>query len=68
MSQPTEPRTYCIGLPVIITVHDDGTVQFEIDKSEAYDIWEGAPTDDEGNPTYDEAQIQADSDRISAAT
>lgn len=30
-----ESRTYTVGLPVLITVHDDGRVEWEIDKSEA---------------------------------
>lgn len=30
-----EPRTYVAGLPVLITVHDDGTVEYEVDTSEA---------------------------------
>ena len=29
------PRSYCVGLPVILTVHDDGRVQVEVDMSEA---------------------------------
>jgi hypothetical protein len=33
----TAPRTYAVGLPVLVTVHDDGTVTFDIDISEAAD-------------------------------
>jgi hypothetical protein len=29
------PRTYVVGLPVIVTVSDDGTVTYEVDTSEA---------------------------------
>lgn len=46
----SEPRTYCLGLPVVITVHDDGRVEFSVDASEASDLWEAvgenAPPDD----------------------
>ena len=28
-------RTYVVGLPVIVTVHDDGTVEYTVDTSEA---------------------------------
>lgn len=31
----TAPRTYALGLPVFVTVHDDGTVTYDIDVSEA---------------------------------
>ncbi len=31
----TAPRTYTVGLPVAITVQDDGTVTYEVDFSEA---------------------------------
>ncbi len=31
----TAPRTYAIGLPVFVTVHDDGRVTYDIDVSEA---------------------------------
>lgn len=33
----TAPRTYVVGLPVMVTVHDDGTVTYDIDTSEATD-------------------------------
>lgn len=33
----TAPRTYVIGLPVWITVTDEGTVTFDIDTAEASD-------------------------------
>lgn len=28
-------RSYCVGLPVIITVHDDGRITYSVDLSEA---------------------------------
>ena len=34
MNQP-KSHTYAIGLPVIVTVSDSGTVHYEIDTSEA---------------------------------
>jgi hypothetical protein len=30
-----EPRTYVVGLPVIVTVRTDGTVEYEVDTAEA---------------------------------
>lgn len=30
-----EPRSYVVGLPVVVTVHPDGTVEYEIDTAEA---------------------------------
>lgn len=30
-----EPRSYSVGLPVTVTVHDDGTVTYWVDTSEA---------------------------------
>ncbi|MBT0993900.1 hypothetical protein KIN34_06315 [Cellulomonas sp. DKR-3] len=39
----TAPRTYAIGLPVFVTVHDDGTVTYDIDVADAADApaaWE----------------------------
>lgn len=34
MPEP-QSRTYAIGLPVIVTVSDDGSVHYEIDTAEA---------------------------------
>jgi hypothetical protein len=34
----TEPRTYVVSLPVVLTVHDDGTVTADVDLSEAADL------------------------------
>lgn len=68
-------RTYTIGLPVSITVYDDGTVKAEIDLSEADD----APFEDSGShyehvngawvevEPYDEDTLIADKERISEA-
>lgn len=53
-------RAYWIGLPVGVTVHDDGAVTYEVDTSEATDIDEGAPVDDELVPLYSEAEVEAD--------
>ncbi len=50
-------RSYVIGLPVVVTVHDDGRVEFEVDKSEAYD----APFEDQSNDLPEEVLIE---DRI----
>lgn len=48
-------RTYVVGLPVVITVHDDGRVEYEVDTAEASsEMWEQAPEE------YTEEQIRAD--------
>lgn len=64
--QQPEPRTYCIGLPVIITVHPDGRVTHEVDMGEATDIDEGVPEDEKGQPLYSAAQVAQDVERVSA--
>lgn len=28
-------RSYCVGLPVVITVHDDGRITYSVDVSDA---------------------------------
>jgi len=40
-------RTYVIGLPVVITVADDGTVTAEVDLSEASDLHDSSASYDE---------------------
>lgn len=57
-------RSYCVGLPVIITVRDDGTVTYEVDASEAgAAIRETYPViGDEDGP--DEPTVDADADVI----
>lgn len=62
-----EPRSYWIGLPVGITVHADGRVTYEVDLSEASDIAEGQPTDSDLRPLYAEADVDADTETVSAA-
>jgi hypothetical protein len=59
----SEPRHYVIGAPVEITVHDDGTVIYEIDTSEAgQEIW----NDYLAGETYAETQVAADEALINA--
>lgn len=62
-SKPEEPRFYAVGLPVAITVHEDGTVEFDVDLSEAAEsIWDDADAEDRyevGEMTEDEAAINA---------
>lgn len=64
-------RSYVIGLPVVITVYDDGTVKAEVDLSEASDLHDSSVSfdqtlealpDDERNEIMD-----ADIDRIENA-
>lgn len=49
-------RSYVIGLPVVITVNDDGTLTAEVDLSEAADIHE----DEDAYEKYGEAQLDED--------
>lgn len=58
----SEHRSYVVGLPVVITVHDDGTVKWEIDKGEAAD-----DLDEHGDSGYDDDVISADAAIIRAA-
>lgn len=62
-----EPRTYVVGLPVILTVHDDGRVDWGIDKGDTVKgVSEEYPsTYDDQNLTQE--QVDADLDRIDAA-
>jgi len=58
-----DSRTYVVGLPVIVTVHDDGRVEYEVDTAEAAgDIWENIPDES----TLTDEEITADQDRIEA--
>lgn len=63
----SEPRTYCVGLPVVITVHTDGRVEATVDLSEASDLWEGAMHDDQGEFLVTEDEIKTDIRRVSFA-
>lgn len=49
-------RSYVIGLPVVITIDDDGKVTAEVDLSEATDIHE----DEEAAENYGDEQVTAD--------
>ena len=53
-------RTYLVGLPVAITVYDDGTVEYDLDASEA----STAIFDDQSEPEKTDAEVAADSARI----
>lgn len=57
-------RTYVIGLPVVVTVHDDGRVEAEVDLSEAYDVWDASTPEGQDDS---EDVLTADSEAISAA-
>lgn len=63
--ESTGPRAYVIGLPVVITVHDDGRVEFSVDVSEASDLWEAFADPDDAYPT---SIVEADIARVDAAT
>lgn len=39
-------RTYVVGLPVVLTVHSDGSVTAEVDLSEASDLDDASITED----------------------
>lgn len=58
-----EPRTYVVGLPVILTVSDDGRVVFEVDFSEAIkgmqeDFWTAEQPIDEAVFAADASSIE----------
>lgn len=59
-----EPRSYCIGLPVVITVHADGEVTYDVDLSEADDIDEGVPEAESGDPMYTDTEVAEDIDTV----
>lgn len=50
-----EPRSYLLGLPTVITVHDNGRVSIDIDLSEADSLW-----DSDNDTPIPDAQIEAD--------
>ena len=53
-------RTYVVGLPVMVTVYDDGRCTYEVDLSEADDLWET-------EPDYPTSVVDADIATVSAA-
>lgn len=57
-----EPRTYCIGVPVAITVSDDGTVSYSVDLAEADQLWE----DPDSTENLPEDVVNADALRVAA--
>lgn len=60
---PEQPRVYAVGLPVIITVHPGGRVTYNVDLSEASDIFDTfMPEDDD-----DENQAEQDAVTIDRA-
>ena len=65
----TSPRSYTIGLPVTITIDDDGTVTYEVDFSDATNSMdENDQYDDEGNELdVDEAALAEDIQHVDAA-
>lgn len=50
-------RCYVVGLPVVVTIHDDGRVTAEVDLSEASDLWDASTPD--GQDTSD-VTVEAD--------
>jgi len=52
--EPSPPRTYLVGLPVVVTVHDDGTVTFDVCTEDA-----GGAIADEGAPPEDITAVEA---------
>lgn len=55
-----EPRTYLVGLPVAVTVFDDGTVTYEVDTAEAA----VAITECEMEPQPPQEVVDRDAERI----
>jgi hypothetical protein len=56
------PRAYLVGLPVTVTVADDGTVSYDVDTSEA-----GQAIRESGTSGHTDAQIDADADTVDRA-
>jgi len=66
----TEPRVYCVGLPVTILVDDAGVVRYEVDLCEASSAVRedtAVPIDEEGQPLYTDEQVDSDAKRVEAA-
>ena len=60
-----EPRSYLVGLPAVVTVHDDGTVTYWVDTSETgVTIFDNVEDDDPTAPS--EEQMLADQQTIDA--
>lgn len=58
------PRTYVVGLPVIVTVGPDGHLLVSVDAAEmASAIWEDTRSED----LYDEDEVRADDEAIHAS-
>lgn len=60
-------RHYTLGLPVMISVHSNGSVTFEVDLTEADDLFDGVPTDENLIPLYDDIDVEVDQMIVSAA-
>jgi len=63
----SDPRFYVVGLPVVLYVHDDGTVRYEVDISEAADgmtehLSDGLLTTDPAIVAADVVAVQNDID------
>ncbi|TCJ21663.1 hypothetical protein [Nocardioides jejuensis] len=53
------PRQYVVGLPVIVTIHDDGTVAYDVDTAEtSVSLGE----DETAVENYSERQIARDAE------
>jgi hypothetical protein len=60
-------RSYTVGLPVSIDVHEDGSVTIEVHLEEADDLFDGVPIDDAGRGLYADPQIEEDQRTVLAA-
>lgn len=64
MTANPRPRSYVVGLPVIVTVGPDGHLIVSVDASEmAAAIWEDTRTED----LYDEDEVRDDDEAIHAS-
>lgn len=63
MNEQLIERTYCVGLPVVVTVHTDGSTTFEVDLAEVNDIDE----DECAYERYGEDTVYGDASTVSAA-
>lgn len=62
---PPTPRTYVVGVPLVIQIGTDGAVTFEVDLCEAS---EGIHDDEDATQRFLVAQREADEKIVSAAT
>lgn len=66
MSGHGESRSYVVGLPVLVTVWDDGTVVYDVDTSEAGEAVDESWYEREHDDPVTWETMRADVERINA--